>query len=249
MRPSGLSKQMSLCGLDQSSLINYQTNMDTDTLDCVEINPPAGAAAVVIWLHGLGADGHDFEPIVPELRLPADLPVRFVFPHAPERAVTINLGMVMRAWYDILEMDVRRRVDTGNIRASAQHLEKLIQREINKGMPSERIVVAGFSQGGVIALHTALRYPDPLAGILALSTYLPTADSLEKEARDANRQIPIMMAHGTFDPVIPVINGNAARKTLTGLGYKVEWNEYPMQHEVCLEEINAIRTWLLKVLA
>ena len=222
--------------------------MVTEYLDCVEINPGEKPEAVVIWLHGLGADGHDFEPIVPELRLPAGLPVRFVFPHAPERAVTINFGMVMRAWYDILEMDVRRRVDTANILESAEQLKKLIQREIDRGISSERIVAAGFSQGGVIALHTAVRYPERLAGILALSTYLPTSASLNKEASAANRAIPIMMAHGKFDPVIPVDEGIAARDKLVELGYHIDWYEYPMQHEVCLEEIKAIGNWLLKVL-
>ena len=222
--------------------------MGYDYLDCVEINPPGKPQAAVIWLHGLGADGHDFEPIATELGLPADRAVRFVFPHAPHRAVTINFGMKMRAWYDILDMEVGRRVDTANIGQSAQQLKKLIQREADNGMPSKRIVVAGFSQGGVISLHTALRYPDRLAGILALSTYLPTADSLEEEATDANRDIPIMMAHGKYDPIIPIHNGISARNTLSGLGYPVEWHEYPMQHEVCLDEINAVRTWLLKVL-
>jgi phospholipase/carboxylesterase len=222
--------------------------MDTDYLECVEIDPPIKPAAVVIWLHGLGADGHDFEAIVPELRLPADLPVRFVFPHAPERAVTINFGMVMRAWYDILEMNIRRQVDTGSIRESAEHLKRLIRREIGNGIPSERIVVAGFSQGGVISLHAALRYPDRLAGVMALSTYLPTADSLTEEASPANGDLPIFMAHGKFDPVIPIDNGRAARRMLTDLDYAVAWHEYPMQHEVCSEEIGAIRAWLLQVL-
>jgi len=228
--------------------MGYQATMDTDYLDCVEIDPPAKPTAAVIWLHGLGADGHDFGPIVPELRLPAGLPVRFVFPHAPERAVTINFGMVMRAWYDIREMDVRRRVDTESIRASAGQLEKLIQREIAGGIPPERIVLAGFSQGGVISLHTALRHPQRLAGVMGLSTCLPTADSLDMEAAAANRDLPVFMAHGKFDPVIPIDNGRAAHRTLTGLGYAVEWHEYPMQHEVCLEEIGAIGAWLLKVL-
>jgi phospholipase/carboxylesterase len=234
---------------DEPRGVNDQADMDSDYLDCVEINPPGRAKAAVIWLHGLGADGHDFEPIAAELGLPADLAVRFVFPHAPQRAVTVNFGMVMRAWYDILDMDVGRRVDTGSIHQSAEHLKKLIQRETGSGMPSESIVVAGFSQGGAIALHAGLRYPDRLAGILALSTYLPTARSLEREASDANRGIPIMMAHGKFDPIIPIGNGISARKALTELDYPVEWHEYPMQHEVCMDEIDAIRTWLLKVWA
>jgi phospholipase/carboxylesterase len=222
--------------------------MEAGLLDCVEINPAGKPSAVVIWLHGLGADGHDFEPIVPELKLPEDLLVRFVFPHAPTRAITINFGMVMRAWYDILGTDVSHRVDTDAILESADHLTALIRRETESGISSERIVIAGFSQGGVIALHTALRHPDRLAGILALSTYLPTADSLPQQASQANQDTPIMLAHGRLDPLIPIAKGIAARETLAGLHYPVEWFDYPMQHQVCMEEIRDIREWLLKVL-
>jgi phospholipase/carboxylesterase len=222
--------------------------MGAGLLDCVEINPAGEPDAVIIWLHGLGADGHDFEPIVPELELPEDLRVRFVFPHAPTRPIGINFGMVMRAWYDIRDADVAHRVDTAGILESADHLTALIRRETEAGIPSERIVIAGFSQGGVIALHTALRHLDPLAGVLALSTYLPTADSLAVQASKANRDTPILLAHGRLDPLIPIAKGLAARETLVGLGYSVEWFEYPMQHEVCMEEIRDIREWLLKVL-
>jgi phospholipase/carboxylesterase len=222
--------------------------MGAALLDCVEINPAGKPDAVIIWLHGLGADGHDFEPIVPELDLPADLSVRFVFPHAPTRAITINFGMVMRAWYDIRDTDVSHHVDTDAILESADQLTALIGRETAAGIPSEHIVIAGFSQGGVIALHTALRHPDRLAGILALSTYLPTADSLPKQVSQANQDTPIMMAHGRLDPLIPIAKGIAARETLVGLGYSVKWFDYPMQHEVCMDEIRDIREWLLEVL-
>ena len=209
--------------------------MTSELLECVEINPKKEPAYVVIWLHGLGADGHDFEAIVPELRLPESLPIRYVFPHAPTRPVTINMGMVMRAWYDILEMDVSRKVDVDTIVESSELLRNLIQRELDAGIPSERILLAGFSQGGAIVLHTALRYEKPLAGLLALSTYLPTVDSLAAERSDANRHIPILMAHGKHDPMIPLINAENTRETLTRRGYTIQWHTYPMEHQVCME--------------
>lgn len=222
--------------------------MKSELLACIEINPDETPAYVVIWLHGLGADGHDFEAIVPALQLPAALPIRYVFPHAPRRAVTVNMGMVMRAWYDILEMDVSRKVDTGNIETSSNQLKDLIQRELDAGVPSERILLAGFSQGGAIVLHTALRYPQPLAGILAMSTYLPTLDSLAAERSDANREIPIFMAHGKGDPVIPIVHAQNTREQLTRQGYVIQWKDYPMEHQVCIEEISDIRTWMLAVM-
>lgn len=222
--------------------------MTSELLDCVEINPEADPAYVVIWLHGLGADGHDFEAIVPELRLPESLPIRYVFPHAPTRPVTINMGMVMRAWYDILEMDVSRKVDVDNIVESSMLLRNLIQRELDAGMPSEKILLAGFSQGGAIVLHTALRYEKPLAGLLALSTYLPTVDSLGSERNDANGKIPIMMAHGQHDPMIPIVNAENTREALIHLNYTVQWHAYPMEHQVCMEEIQAIRAWMLSIM-
>jgi phospholipase/carboxylesterase len=222
--------------------------MTSELLECVEINPEKEPAYVVIWLHGLGADGHDFEAIVPELRLPESLPVRYLFPHAPTRPVTINMGMVMRAWYDILEMDVSRKVDVDTIVESSGLLRDLIQRELDAGIPSERILLAGFSQGGAIVLHTALRYEKPLAGLLALSTYLPTVDFLAAERSDANRHIPILMAHGKHDPMIPIINAENTREALTRLGYTIQWHTYPMEHQVCMEEIQAVRNWMLEIM-
>jgi len=222
--------------------------MTSELLECVEMNPAADPAYEVIWLHGLGADGHDFEAIVPELHLPESLPIRYVFPHAPTRPVTINMGMVMRAWYDILEMDVSRKVDVDNIAESALLLRNLIQRELDAGMPSEKILLAGFSQGGAIVLHTALRYEKPLAGLLDLSAYLPTVDSLGRERNDANGKIPIMMAHGQQDPMIPIINAENTREALTRLNYTVQWHAYPMEHQVCMEEIQAIRAWMLSIM-
>jgi phospholipase/carboxylesterase len=222
--------------------------MSTNLLDCVEINPSKPASHVVIWLHGLGADGHDFEAIVPELQLPDTLPIRYVFPHAPIRSVTINYGMQMRAWYDILEMDVSRKVDLDSIASSAAQLEDLIQNELESGFSPQQILLAGFSQGGAIVLHTGLRYSRPLAGILALSTYLPTLDTLEAERNGANTDIAIMLAHGKYDPLIPIAHAIATHKELLRLDYSVQWFQYPMQHEVCMDEIRQIRSWLLDLL-
>ncbi len=223
-------------------------NNNHSELACVEVNPAGKPSATVIWLHGLGADGHDFEAIVPELRLPEDLPVRYVFPHAPKRPVTINAGMVMRAWFDILDIRLDRKVDLANFLESAASLEALIEKEHDAGMPSHRIVLAGFSQGGAVALHTGLRYKEKLAGILALSTYLPTTDTLETEKSDVNADIPIMMAHGTMDPLVRMSNAVTARQALDHLGYQVKWHEYPIQHQVCMEEINDIGKWLINIL-
>jgi phospholipase/carboxylesterase len=222
--------------------------MEQELLDCVEIDPDGEPSAVVIWLHGLGADGHDFEAIVPELRLPDEMPVRFVFPHAPRRPVTINFGMIMRAWYDIVEMDVARKIDFENFLASAERLKDLIARERQSGIPSERILLAGFSQGGAVALHTGLRYEEPLAGIMALSTYLPTVEQLAKERSAANAAVPVFMAHGRYDSMIPIDNATVARETMESLGYPVEWHAYPIEHQVSMEEIRDIRNWLLTVL-
>jgi len=223
--------------------------MTDDLLQCVEVPPAGEAEAAVIWLHGLGADGYDFQPIVPELGLDPELGVRFVFPHAPEIPVTINGGFVMRAWYDITEMDLERRHDERGIRSSAAHLTRLIARENARGIPAERIVVAGFSQGGAIALHTGLRHPERLAGILLLSTYLVLPDELESERSSANAATPILQAHGTMDPMVPCERGAQARDRLTALGYSVEWHEYPMMHQVCAEEIAVVGEWLGRVLS
>lgn len=223
--------------------------MDSDLLDCIEINPSDRPAATIIWLHGLGADGHDFEAIVPELRLPESLPVRYVFPHAPVRSITINAGLRMRAWYDIVDLKFRAdSVDRDQFIESGDMLEALINAELKPGMPSERVVLAGFSQGGAIVLHTGLRYPKQLAGILALSMHLPTIHSLAQELSPANRNVPIMMAHGQMDPVVPVAKAIETRQELTRLGYEVSWHAYPMQHSVCADEIREIRSWLLQLL-
>src|SRR6185436_12308354 len=208
----------------------------TQLLQTIEIETGERPDAAVIWLHGLGADGRDFEPIVPELRLPQSLSLRFVFPHAPIRPVTLNQGMRMRAWYDILQLGGGREDDPG-IRASQKSLEDLIAREGSRGIAPGRVVLAGFSQGGAIALQTALRYDERLAGTLALSTYLPLAPTLAAERNPANRDVPIFMAHGSQDPMIPLDRARASRDALAALGYAVEWREYPMQHSVCLEEI------------
>jgi len=222
--------------------------MNTETLETVEINPDRPPTATVIWLHGLGADGHDFETIVPMLDIPESLPIRYVFPHAPVRPVTINAGMRMRAWYDILDIQVDRRVDTEHLLESADLLADLVEHETTSGMPVDRILLAGFSQGGAIALHVGLRYAEPLAGILALSTYMPTADTLAQEQSPVNAAIPIMMAHGSHDPVVPLANGLNACRQLRGLGYGVLWREYPMMHQVCEAEISDIGRFLTETL-
>jgi phospholipase/carboxylesterase len=219
----------------------------TQLLETIEIETGERPDAAVIWLHGLGADGHDFEPVVPELQLPQRLSLRFVFPHAPIRPVTLNQGMRMRAWYDILQLGGGREDDPG-IRASQKSIEDLIAREGSRGIAPARIVLAGFSQGGAIALQTALRSGERLAGALALSTYLPLAATLAAERSAENRDLPIFMAHGSQDPMIPVDRARASRDALAALGYAVEWREYPMQHSLCLEEISDIAAWLTRVL-
>ncbi len=201
----------------------------------------------MIWLHGLGADGHDFEPIVPELGLPAFLPVRFIFPNAPQRPVTINMGMRMRAWYDILQLGGGQEDEAG-IRESQDFVEGLIARETQRGIPHGKIVLAGFSQGGAIVLQTALRQRKRLAGVMALSTYLPLAKTLEKERAAENSDLPIFMAHGKYDSMIPLDRAALSRDALLALGYAVEWREYPMQHSVCPEEIADIAAFLLRIL-
>jgi phospholipase/carboxylesterase len=213
-----------------------------ETEQAVTLEPAAAAQAAVIWLHGLGADGRDFVPVVDELDLPAGLAVRFVFPHAPVRPVSINNGMRMRAWYDI-SPDMRRQDEAG-IRESARTVEAFLQREIDSGIPAERIVLAGFSQGGAIALHTGLRYPQRLAGLLALSTYLPLPEQYAAEARPERKDTPILMCHGQHDPMLPLQLGAWSRDALQAGGFSVDWREYPMQHNVCAEEIADIGAWL-----
>ena len=210
--------------------------------DAVIVHPGGKPEAAVIWLHGLGADGHDFVPIVPELGLPADLPVRFVFPHAPVRPVTLNNGMEMRAWYDITPN--MRQQDLAGIRASEQIVLKFIADEVASGIPAERIVLAGFSQGGAITLHTGLRHPQRLAGLMALSTYLPLPEQFAAEALPARSDTPILMCHGQYDGMLPLQLGAWSRDVLKERGYDVSWHEYPMQHQVCAEEIGHIGAWL-----
>lgn len=221
----------------------------TQYLDCVIVEHNPSNKTIdksVIWLHGLGASGHDFEPVVPELGLDPQLAVRFVFPHAPRIPVTVNGGMVMPAWYDILEMSLDRKVDVVQIEKSAAAIRDLIQREIERGVNPENIVIAGFSQGGAVAYQTALTYPQRLAGLLTLSTYLAVEDTSNYTA--INKDLPIKIDHGTQDPVVPVVLGQRANEALTNQGYQVEFNTYPMAHQVCLPQIKAIGQWLNKVL-
>ena len=218
--------------------------MTTNLLPHVELATGPDPKGTIIWMHGLGADGWDFVPIVRELPLPEDLALRFIFPHAPVRPVTINGGAPMPAWYDIAMQDLARVPDERGIRDSQAAIERLLAREKSRGVASDKIVLAGFSQGGAIALQTGLRHADELGGILALSTYLPLEDSLDREASAANKRTPILMAHGTQDQVIPVGLGEASRKALEARGYPVEWHTWPMPHSVCAEEVEAIAVWL-----
>ena len=214
--------------------------------ECVEVTTGDSPVGSVIWLHGLGADGHDFEPIVPELGLPEDLPLRFVFPHAPLRPVTINGGMAMRAWYDIVSLDAEGRADSQGVHESTAILETLIARENERGIKADKIVIAGFSMGGAIAINTALHTKHSLAGLMALSTYLPLPNEVEGSAADRN--LPIFMAHGSFDPMLPMQWGRASAERLEDAGFTIEWHDYPMAHAVCPEEIRDIRQWLLNVM-
>lgn len=216
-----------------------------DTLE-IETGPQPGAA--VLWLHGLGADGHDFEPIVPELRLPPALPLRFLFPHAPHRPVTINNGYVMRAWYDIRTAEFVQREDEAGIRESAGMVGALIEQERRRGIPPQRMVLAGFSQGGAIALHVGVRYPERLGGVMALSTYLPLAADFTAEAHASNQSVPIFMAHGTEDPIIPLERGRLSADLLKKSGSDLLWRTYEMGHSVCVEEIGDIAAWLVRIL-
>ncbi len=217
--------------------------------EAIEVGPTGNVDGSVIWLHGLGADGHDFEAIVPQLNLPANLNLRFIFPHAPVRPVTINGGMSMRAWYDILSLERDGPVDEAGIRESAEMLVALIEREHGRGVPYENIVVAGFSQGGAIASHCALRFPEKLAGLMALSTYLPLRSTVQTEIAESataqTKSLPIFMAHGTSDPMLPMHLGTSSRDAMEALGYSVKWFDYPMPHAVCPQEIADISAWLV----
>lgn len=216
----------------------------TSELQRIILEPAGTPNASVIWLHGLGADGHDFEPIVPDLQLAPAHGVRFVFPHAPIRPITINGGMEMRAWYDIGEKGLERQVDELGIRDSAQAVAALVDLEIDDGIESQRIVLAGFSQGGVIALHLGLRYPQRLAGILALSTYLSLPEALASEADPVQQKLPIFIGHGTQDPMVPESQGSRSARTLKSAGYLVEYQTYAMQHSVSPAEIRDVSVWI-----
>jgi phospholipase/carboxylesterase len=218
-----------------------------ELLETIEVETGNNPTISVIWLHGLGADGHDFEAIVPELDLPA-ASIRFVFPHAPMQPVTINAGMVMRAWYDVSDAALRCE-DEASVRASQARIEVLMARERQRGTNADRLVLAGFSQGGAIALHTGLRHRERLAGIMALSCYLPIADKLAAEAHAANRDVPIFMAHGVLDPIVPLARAAQSRELLERDGYAPEWHDYRMPHAVCPEEIRDIGVWLRRILA
>jgi len=220
-------------------------------LETIELETGKNPTTAIIWMHGLGADGNDFVPIVNELGLTGAPPVRFVFPHAPKRPVTINNGFVMRAWYDVSLGDLEgksRRPDAVGVHESQEQIDALIQREGKRGIAANKVVLAGFSQGGAIALHTGLRYPEKLAGIMALSTYLPLPDTLPTQATAANKPTAILMAHGVYDPVVPLMMGAGSMTFLAGLGYRVEWKQYPMQHSLCAEEVQDIGEWLRKIL-
>ena len=219
--------------------------MSLPPLETVEVEPAAPAEGSVILMHGLGADGHDFEPVVPEVRLPG---VRWVFPHAPVRPVTLNGGHRMRAWFDIEGLDRRAREDEHGLGASASGVRALVEREKERGISADRIVLAGFSQGGAVALYTALRHPERLGGVIALSTYLPLVAKLAEEAHPANAAVPIFMAHGLHDMVVPCALGEGSRDALLARGYDVEWHTYPMPHSVCADEIAGLAVWLRRVL-
>ncbi len=216
-------------------------------LPCIDIEPDSPASATVILLHGLGADGNDFVPMVRELRLPAEMAVRFVFPNAPAIPVTINSGYVMPAWYDITEISIDRKIDAAQLIASAESIRLLVDRETDRGIPSQRIVLAGFSQGGAVAYQTALTYMQPLAGLLCMSSYFATRQTITPNS--ANRNLPIFICHGTRDPMVPERMGQQAREDLTARGYQVEYSSYPMEHAVCADEVADISRWLQRVLA
>lgn len=220
----------------------------SNLLETIQIESAPNPTVAVIWMHGLGADGNDFVPIVRELDLKGCPPIRFVFPHAPTMPVTINNGYVMRAWYDILGTDLVKREDETGLRKSQAAIEQLIAQEKARGIPASRIILAGFSQGCAMTLQTGLRHPEKLAGLLCLSGYVPLNASLAGERDPANQDTPIFMAHGRGDQVIPINRAEQSRDLLKSLGYQVEWHEYMMQHSVCIEEIDEISTWLKRVL-
>ena len=217
------------------------------TLDAVQIDTGPEPQTTIIWMHGLGANGHDFEPVVPEFRFCREQAVRFIFPHAPQLPVTINGGMVMPAWYDILAMDINRKVDADQLRKSADLVAEFIESEKARGVPSERIIIGGFSQGGAVAYELALRHPERLGGVFALSTYFATADTIELS--EANRGLPVFIAHGDYDPIVPVALGEAAKARLQSLGYEPEYHTYGMEHSLCLEEVRDLDRFLGQLIA
>ena len=218
------------------------------SLETIQIETGSAPDAAIIWLHGLGADGHDFEPVVPELVRGGERSWRFIFPHAKSRPVTRNGGMPMRAWYDIFGFDRTAKQDEPGLREADADVGELIAREVSRGIPTQRIVVAGFSQGGAVSLYLAPRLPQRLAGVMALSTYLPLADSLDAERLPANQATPIFMAHGLHDDVLPIAMGLESRDLLKARGFAVEWHQYPMAHSVCAAELTDIRHFLFRVL-
>lgn len=222
--------------------------MNTTLLDSIQIETAPNPTHAVIWLHGLGADGNDFAPLVPELHLPVRPAIRFIFPHAPIQPVTINNGMAMRAWYDILNIDLVRREDEQGVRDSQNAIQALVARENMRGIANDKIVLAGFSQGCAVALHTGLRASEPLAGIMGLSGYLPLADKFAAERHSASQGTPIFLAHGKQDPVVAIERAEASYQSLHDMGYSITWKTYNMQHSVCLEEIADIAAFLRKVL-
>ena len=229
----------------QESATASQAGQQTEpVLEVVEIQTGPAPTAAVIWLHGLGADGHDFEPIVPELLWPDAPDIRFVFPHAPVRPVTLNGGMAMRAWYDIVSLTSDRDHDQQGIAQSVNQAAALVRQERERGIAAERIVIAGFSQGGAIAIQLAIRYPETLAGLIALSTYLLLDHRLDNDRHEANRDLPVFVGHGSADPMVPCFLGEKVSERMRGMGHPVEWHSYPMQHAVCPQEIADLTAWL-----
>jgi len=222
--------------------------MKNSRLPAIISNPKSDVRHSVIWLHGLGASGDDFAPIATELGIQEELGIRFIFPHAPQIPVTINNGFVMPAWYDIYEMDLMRKADSAGIEQSRNIITEMINDEIEAGIAAENIVIAGFSQGGVVALETGLRFNQPLAGIMALSTYLPNSDEFPAAKQSNNGETSIFYGHGDFDPVIPLVQATTTRQFLAQAGYQIEWHQYPMEHSVCPQEISDIKNWLVSVL-
>jgi phospholipase/carboxylesterase len=219
-------------------------SMSEHALPYVEVNPKSKPRATVIWLHGLGDSGNGFAPIVPDLKLPDELGIRFVFPHAPMRPVTINNGMTMRAWYDITSLDFNNRADSQGVTESSALVADLIEKEMAQGIPAHKIVLAGFSQGGVIALNLGTRFAHTLAGVMSMSSYMSEPEKLSDEAHSANKNTPFFVAHGTHDDVVPIFMGNTAFKVLESNGYQATWHEYAMQHNVCMQQLNDISSWL-----